>query len=154
MIIKNINLKLAFDEIVSTKVKDKSVKSLRATQTDIYSQVYELNKSCEKMLKQAKAQIVDTIRNDKTCLDNPFISGDNELLLKISPTTPRLQTKLVRDVVDVQTYLKFIPQDKKENNFHLCGSYDKIDRFLIKGEQITLVPKSYQFNKGGNYEQK
>jgi len=149
MIIGNINLKMAFDEIIQTNVKGKSVKEIRATNTDVYSQIYEVHKLCEKLLKQGKPQIVDVIRNDKTYTDSPFISGDNELLLKVTPTTPKLSTKLVREVVGVQTYLKFLPDEKKTKNSHLCGSYDKIDNFLIKGEQITLIPKSYQFNKGG-----
>jgi len=150
MIIGNINLKMAFDEIIQTNVKGKSVKEIRATNTDVYSQIYEVHKLCEKLLKQGKPQIVDVIRNDKTYTDSPFISGDNELLLKVTPTTPKLSTKLVREIVDVQTYLKFLPDEKKTKNSHLCGSYDKIDNFLIKGEQITLIPKSYQFNKGEN----
>ena len=150
MIIGNINLKMAFDEIIQTNVKGKSVKEIRATNTDVYSQIYEVHKLCEKLLKQGKPQIVDVIRNDKTYTDSPFISGDNELLLKVTPTTPKLSTKLVREVVGVQTYLKFLPDEKKTKNSHLCGSYDKIDNFLIKGEQITLIPKSYQFNKGEN----
>ena len=141
---------MAFDEIIQTNVKGKSVKEIRATNTDVYSQIYEVHKLCEKLLKQGKPQIVDVIRNDKTYTDSPFISGDNELLLKVTPTTPKLSTKLVREVVDVQTYLKFLPDEKKTKNSHLCGSYDKIDNFLIKGEQITLIPKSYQFNKGEN----
>ena len=150
MIIGNINLKMAFDEIIQANVKGKSVKEIRATNTDVYSQIYEVHKLCEKLLKQGKPQIVDVIRNDKTYTDSPFISGDNELLLKVTPTTPKLSTKLVREVVGVQTYLKFLPDEKKTKNSHLCGSYDKIDNFLIKGEQITLIPKSYQFNKGEN----
>jgi hypothetical protein len=150
MIIGNINLNLAFDEIIQANVKGKSLKEIRACNTDVYSQIYQVHKLCDKLLKAGKPQIVDVMRNDKTYTDNPFISADNELLLKVTPTTPKLSTKLVRKVVDVQTYLKFLPDEKKEKNSHLCGSYDKIDNFLIKGEQITLIPKSYQFNKGGN----
>ena len=118
MIIGNINLKMAFDEIIQTNVKGKSVKEIRATNTDVYSQIYEVHKLCEKLLKQGKPQIVDVIRNDKTYTDSPFISGDNELLLKVTPTTPKLSTKLVRKVVGVQTYLKFLPDEKKTTNSH------------------------------------
>ena len=148
MIIGNINLNLAFDEIIQANVKGKSLKEIRACNTDVYSQIYQVHKLCDKLLKVGKPQIVDVMRNDKTYTDNPFISADNELLLKVTPTTPKLSTKLVREVVDVQTYLKFLPDEKKTKNSHLCGSYERINNFLILDKQITLMPKSW-ISKGG-----
>ena len=145
MTIKNINLEVAFDE-----VKGKNQNELRATQTDIFASVYALQKQCSKWLANAKPQIIDIMKNDQNTDVNTFVSDTDELILNVINKTPRLSTKLVREVVDVQTYLKCTPDEKKEKNSHLCGSYDKIDNFLIKGEQITLIPKSYQFNKGGN----
>jgi ABC-type transporter Mla subunit MlaD len=145
--IKNINLEIAFDE-----VKGKSTNELRQTQTDIFASVYSLQKQCAKWLANAKPQIIDIMKNAQNTDVNSFVSGSDELLLNVINKTPRLSTKLVREVVDVQTYLKFIPSEKKEKNSHLCGSYQKIDNFLILDKQITLIPKSYQFNKGGKNE--
>jgi ABC-type transporter Mla subunit MlaD len=145
--IKNINLEIAFDE-----VKGKSTNELRQTQTDIFASVYSLQKQCAKWLANAKPQIIDIMKNVQNTDVNSFVSGSDELLLNVINKTPRLSTKLVREVVDVQTYLKFIPSEKKEKNSHLCGSYQKIDNFLILDKQITLIPKSYQFNKGGKNE--
>lgn len=145
--IKNINLEIAFDE-----VKGKSTNELRQTQTDIFASVYSLQKQCLKWLANAKPQIIDIMKNDQNTDVNSFVSATDELLLNVINKTPRLSTKLVREVVDVQTYLKFIPSEKKEKNSHLCGSYQKIDNFLILDKQITLIPKSYQFNKGGKNE--
>jgi hypothetical protein len=145
--IKNINLKIAFND-----VKGKNQDELRATQTDIFASVYTWQKRCSKWLANAKPQIIEQIQdkpNAKTFNSNPFVSDTDELLLNIINKTPRLSTKLVRDIVDVQTYLKCIPDEKKEKNSHLCGSYEKINNFLILDKQITLIPKSYQFNKGG-----
>ena len=144
--IKNINLEIAFDE-----VKGKSTNELRQTQTDIFASVYSLQKQCLKWLANAKPQIIGIMQdkpNAKTFNSNPFVSGADELLLNVINKTPRLSTKLVREVVDVQTYLKFIPSEKKEKNSHLCGSYAKIDNFLILDKQITLMPKSW-ISKGG-----
>ena len=147
MTIKNINLEVAFNE-----VKGKNDNELRATQTDIFASVYALQKQCSKWLVNAKPQIIDIMKNGQNTDNNIFVSGTDELLLNVINKTPRLSTKLVREVVDVQTYLKFIPSEKKEKNSHLCGSYQKIDNFLILDKQITLIPKSYQFNKGGKNE--
>ena len=88
------------------------------------------------------------MKNGQNTDNNIFVSGTDELLLNVINKTPRLSTKLVREVVDVQTYLKCIPDEKKEKNSHLCGSYAKIDNFLILDKQITLMPKSW-ISKGG-----
>ena len=143
MTIKNINLEVAFNE-----VKGKNDNELRATQTDIFASVYALQKQCSKWLVNAKPQIIDIMKNVQNTDTNTFVSGTDELLLNVINKTPRLSTKLVREVVDVQTYLKFIPSEKKEKNSHLCGSYAKIDNFLILDKQITLMPKSW-ISKGG-----
>ena len=143
MTIKNINLEVAFNE-----VKGKNDNELRATQTDIFASVYALQKQCSKWLVNAKPQIIDIMKNAQNTDVNSFVSGSDELLLNVINKTPRLSTKLVREVVDVQTYLKFIPSEKKEKNSHLCGSYAKIDNFLILDKQITLMPKSW-ISKGG-----
>jgi hypothetical protein len=143
MTIKNINLEVAFNE-----VKGKNDNELRATQTDIFASVYALQKQCSKWLVNAKPQIIDIMKNGQNTDNNIFVSGTDELLLNVINKTPRLSTKLVREVVDVQTYLKFIPSEKKEKNSHLCGSYAKIDNFLILDKQITLMPKSW-ISKGG-----
>ena len=143
MTIKNINLEVAFNE-----VKGKNDNELRATQTDIFASVYALQKQCSKWLVNAKPQIIDIMKNGQNTDVNSFVSDTDELLLNVINKTPRLSTKLVREVVDVQTYLKFIPSEKKEKNSHLCGSYAKIDNFLILDKQITLMPKSW-ISKGG-----
>ena len=143
MTIKNINLEVAFNE-----VKGKNDNELRATQTDIFASVYALQKQCSKWLVNAKPQIIDIMKNGQNTDNNIFVSGSDELILNVINKTPRLSTKLVREVVDVQTYLKFIPSEKKEKNSHLCGSYAKIDNFLILDKQITLMPKSW-ISKGG-----
>ena len=143
MTIKNINLEVAFDE-----VKGKNQNELRATQTDIFASVYALQKNCSKWLANAKPQIIDIMKNDQNTDVNTFVSDTDELILNVINKTPRLSTKLVREVVDVQTYLKCIPSEKKEKNSHLCGSYEKINNFLILDKQITLIPKSW-ISKGG-----
>jgi len=143
MTIKNINLEVAFDE-----VKGKNQNELRATQTDIFASVYALQKKCSKWLANAKPQIIDIMKNDQNTDVNTFVSATDELFLNVINKTPRLSTKLVREVVDVQTYLKCIPSEKKEKNSHLCGSYERINNFLILDRQITLMPKSW-ISKGG-----
>ena len=143
MTIKNINLEVAFDE-----VKGKNQNELRATQTDIFASVYALQKQCSKWLANAKPQIIDIMKNDQNTDVNTFVSDTDELILNVINKTPRLSTKLVREVVDVQTYLKCIPDEKKEKNSHLCGSYERINNFLILDKQITLMPKSW-ISKGG-----
>ena len=143
MTIKNINLEVAFDE-----VKGKNQNELRATQTDIFASVYALQKQCSKWLANAKPQIIDIMKNDQNTDVNTFVSDTDELILNVINKTPRLSTKLVREVVDVQTYLKCIPSEKKEKNSHLCGSYERINNFLILDKQITLMPKSW-ISKGG-----
>ena len=143
MTIKNINLEVAFDE-----VKGKNQNELRATQTDIFASVYALQKQCSKWLANAKPQIIDIMKNGQNTDNNIFVSGADELILNVINKTPRLSTKLVREVVDVQTYLKCIPDEKKEKNSHLCGSYERINNFLILDKQITLMPKSW-ISKGG-----
>ena len=143
MTIKNINLEVAFDE-----VKGKNQNELRATQTDIFASVYALQKNCSKWLANAKPQIIDIMKNDQNTDVNTFVSDTDELILNVINKTPRLSTKLVREVVDVQTYLKCIPSEKKEKNSHLCGSYERINNFLILDKQITLMPKSW-ISKGG-----
>ena len=143
MTIKNINLEVAFDE-----VKGKNQNELRATQTDIFASVYALQKNCSKWLANAKPQIIDIMKNAQNTDNNIFVSGSDELILNVINKTPRLSTKLVREVVDVQTYLKCIPSEKKEKNSHLCGSYERINNFLILDKQITLMPKSW-ISKGG-----
>ena len=144
MTIKNINLEVAFDE-----VKGKNQNELRATQTDIFASVYALQKNCSKWLANAKPQIIDIMKNAQNTDVNTFVSDTDELILNVINKTPRLSTKLVREVVDVQTYLKCIPSEKKEKNSHLCGSYERINNFLILDRQITLMPKSYLNKKGG-----
>ena len=143
MTIKNINLEVAFDE-----VKGKNQNELRATQTNIFASVYALQKKCSKWLANAKPQIIDIMKNDQNTDVNTFVSATDELFLNVINKTPRLSTKLVREVVDVQTYLKCIPSEKKEKNSHLCGSYERINNFLILDRQITLMPKSW-ISKGG-----
>ena len=143
MTIKNINLEVAFDE-----VKGKNQNELRATQTDIFASVYTLQKNCSKWLANAKPQIIDIMKNAQNTDVNTFVSDTDELILNVINKTPRLSTKLVREVVDVQTYLKCIPSEKKEKNSHLCGSYERINNFLILDKQITLMPKSW-ISKGG-----
>ena len=143
MTIKNINLEVAFDE-----VKGKNQNELRATQTDIFASVYALQKQCSKWLANAKPQIIDIMKNAQNTDVNTFVSDTDELILNVINKTPRLSTKLVREVVDVQTYLKCIPSEKKEKNSHLCGSYERINNFLILDKQITLMPKSW-ISKGG-----
>ena len=143
MTIKNINLEVAFNE-----VKGKNDNELRATQTDIFASVYALQKNCSKWLANAKPQIIDIMKNAQNTDNNIFVSGSDELILNVINKTPRLSTKLVREVVDVQTYLKCIPSEKKEKNSHLCGSYERINNFLILDKQITLMPKSW-ISKGG-----
>ena len=143
MTIKNINLEVAFDE-----VKGKNQNELRATQTDIFASVYALQKQCSKWLVNAKPQIIDIMKNGQNTDTNTFVSDTDELILNVINKTPRLSTKLVREVVDVQTYLKCIPNEKKEKNSHLCGSYERIDNFLILDKQITLMPKSW-ISRGG-----
>ena len=143
MTIKNINLEVAFDE-----VKGKNQNELRATQTDIFASVYALQKQCSKWLVNAKPQIIDIMKNGQNTDNNIFVSDTDELILNVINKTPRLSTKLVREVVDVQTYLKCIPDEKKEKNSHLCGSYERINNFLILDKQITLMPKSW-ISKGG-----
>ena len=143
MTIKNINLEVAFDE-----VKGKNKNELRATQTDIFASVYALQKKCSKWLANAKPQIIDIMKNAQNTDNNIFVSGSDELILNVINKTPRLSTKLVREVVDVQTYLKCIADEKKEKNSHLCGSYERINNFLILDKQITLMPKSW-ISKGG-----
>ena len=143
MTIKNINLEVAFDE-----VKGKNQNELRATQTDIFASVYALQKNCSKWLANAKPQIIDIMKNGQNTDNNIFVSGSDELILNVINKTPRLSTKLVREVVDVQTYLKCISDEKKEKNSHLCGSYERINNFLILDKQITLMPKSW-ISKGG-----
>ena len=140
---KTINLEVAFDE-----VKGKNQNELRATQTDIFASVYALQKKCSKWLANAKPQIIDIMKNAQNTDNNIFVSGTDELILNVINKTPRLSTKLVREVVDVQTYLKCIPSEKKEKNSHLCGSYERINNFLILDKQITLMPKSW-ISKGG-----
>ena len=143
MTIKNINLEVAFNE-----VKGKNDNELRATQTDIFASVYALQKNCSKWLANAKPQIIDIMKNAQNTDVNSFVSDTDELILNVINKTPRLSTKLVREVVDVQTYLKCIPSEKKEKNSHLCGSYERINNFLILDKQITLMPKSW-ISKGG-----
>ena len=143
MTIKNINLEVAFNE-----VKGKNDNELRATQTDIFASVYALQKQCSKWLVNAKPQIIDIMKNGQNTDNNIFVSGTDELILNVINKTPRLSTKLVREVVDVQTYLKCIADEKKEKNSHLCGSYERINNFLILDKQITLMPKSW-ISKGG-----
>ena len=143
MTIKNINLEVAFDE-----VKGKNQNELRATQTDIFASVYALQKNCSKWLANAKPQIIDIMKNAQNTDVNTFVSDTDELILNVINKTPRLSTKLVREVVDVQTYLKCISDEKKEKNSHLCGSYERINNFLILDKQITLMPKSW-ISKGG-----
>jgi hypothetical protein len=140
---KTINLEVAFDE-----VKGKNQNELRATQTDIFASVYALQKKCSKWLANAKPQIIDIMKNAQNTDNNIFVSGSDELILNVINKTPRLSTKLVREVVDVQTYLKCIADEKKEKNSHLCGSYERINNFLILDKQITLMPKSW-ISKGG-----
>ena len=140
---KTINLEVAFDE-----VKGKNQNELRATQTDIFASVYALQKKCSKWLANAKPQIIDIMKNAQNTDNNIFVSGTDELILNVINKTPRLSTKLVREVVDVQTYLKCIADEKKEKNSHLCGSYERINNFLILDKQITLMPKSW-ISKGG-----
>ena len=140
---KTINLEVAFNE-----VKGKNQNELRATQTDIFASVYTLQKNCSKWLANAKPQIIDIMKNAQNTDVNTFVSDTDELILNVINKTPRLSTKLVRDVVDVQTYLKCIPSEKKEKNSHLCGSYERINNFLILDKQITLMPKSW-ISKGG-----
>ena len=143
MTIKNINLEVAFNE-----VKGKNENELRATQTDIFASVYALQKKCSKWLANAKPQIIDIMKNAQNTDVNTFVSDTDELILNVINKTPRLSTKLVREVVDVQTYLKCISDEKKEKNSHLCGSYERINNFLILDKQITLMPKSW-ISKGG-----
>jgi hypothetical protein len=143
MTIKNINLEVAFNE-----VKGKNDNELRATQTDIFASVYALQKKCSKWLANAKPQIIDIMKNAQNTDVNTFVSDTDELILNVINKTPRLSTKLVREVVDVQTYLKCISDEKKEKNSHLCGSYERINNFLILDKQITLMPKSW-ISKGG-----
>ena len=143
MTIKNIDLEVAFDE-----VKGKNQNELRATQTDIFASVYVLQKKCSKWLANAKPQIIDIMKNAQNTDVNTFVSDTDELILNVINKTPRLSTKLVREVVDVQTYLKCISDEKKEKNSHLCGSYERINNFLILDKQITLMPKSW-ISKGG-----
>ena len=143
MTIKNINLEVAFNE-----VKGKNDNELRATQTDIFASVYALQKKCSKWLANAKPQIIDIMKNGQNTDNNIFVSDTDELILNVINKTPRLSTKLVREVVDVQTYLKCIADEKKEKNSHLCGSYERINNFLILDKQITLMPKSW-ISKGG-----
>jgi hypothetical protein len=140
---KTINLEVAFD-----KVKGKNPNELRATQTDIFASVYALQKKCSKWLANAKPQIIDIMKNAQNTDVNTFVSDTDELILNVINKTPRLSTKLVREVVDVQTYLKCISDEKKEKNSHLCGSYERINNFLILDKQITLMPKSW-ISKGG-----
>ena len=106
MTIKNINLEVAFNE-----VKGKNDNELRATQTDIFASVYALQKKCSKWLANAKPQIIDIMKNAQNTDVNTFVSDTDELILNVINKTPRLSTKLVREVVDVQTYLKCIPRD-------------------------------------------
>ena len=147
--IKNINLNLAFDEIVKSKVRDYSVKELRATQTDVYASVYTLHKQCQKFLAHSKPLIVGIIENDKTNNTTSFISSSDELLLNTTNITPRLNTNLVRDIIPVQTYLKCIKPEQKSSNWHLCGSYGKINNFLVYDKRVSLIPKSHITNRGG-----
>ena len=147
--IKNINLEIAFDE-----VKGKSTNELRQTQTDIFASVYSLQKQCLKWLANAKPQIIDIMKNDQNTDVNSFVSATDELLLNVINKTPRLSTKLVREVIIPKDYLRCLAIGKTKEGWQKKDNLQwfQVDDFVIKDKQITLIPKSYQFNKGGKNE--
>ena len=143
---KTINLEVAFNE-----VKGKNDNELRATQTDIFASVYALQKNCSKWLANAKPQIIDIMKNAQNTDVNTFVSDTDELILNVINKTPRLSTKLVKQVITPKQYLKCLASDKIKEGWQEKEGLQwwQVDNFVILDRQITLIPKSYLNKKGG-----
>ena len=147
MTIKNINLEVAFDE-----VKGKNPNELRATQTDIFASVYALQKKCSKWLANAKQQIIDIMKNAQNTDVNTFVSDTDELILNVINKTPRLSTKLVKQVITPSQYLKCLASDKTKEGWQEKKDLQwwQVDDFVVLDRQITLMPKSWISKVGKN----
>ena len=150
MTIQNINTyEIAFNEI-----KGKNQNELRANQTDIFAVAYDWQKKLQKWIANAKPQIIDIIKNDQDTNVNPFVSATDELILNSINKTPRLSTKLVKQVITPKQYLQCLASDKTKEGWKEKEylQWHHVDDFIILDKAITLMPRSYQLNKGGKNE--